>query len=493
MSGGQAASSLWLDKLPSEVCDRIMLFACRSEQCATALSLAKLSAMWRGKVRSMLNHHLELRLHDSEDASTRRDWISVCAGDIETACLVDPVFAPDDETVLIVFSSPKLRLVRILGYPNCLTALEYASSVRVAHIVFREKVSERQLLYALTNIRLEKLELYCRPKAEAVCLFQEELFRAGSISIKECCPNLTSLKVTCGCSRNSLSKFWNVLLKLSILREVTIDGNLCCKPYYGPYDGGNLAKSPIPVHAKEFLAGMESVRLHGLRVFRRRFVEFGSAVTEIVANTELGDNRFTNEQLSLLPMHTRLRKLHADIPRGGEEIIEKVVHKTPELQSLGLWWGRYPCRGSHGYARAYPDASPGVLLRIVRAMPQLSELRLGQVRIPLSEVTAIMSSGGPRLRALEMPILQQEESPCIRLEHLLCTSALHNRALRTLYVTAAPLSIRNSEPSEEWQAKSERLDRCLRRLEQGAPYLCGESLHDLGQFARYLRPEGQMM
>lgn len=80
----------------------------------------------------------------------------------------------------------------------------------------------------------------------------------------------------------------------------------------------------------------------------------------------------------------------------------------------------------------YNEVTPGTMLRIVHQTPCLAELDMRYVRIPLTEVVAILKHVGKRLRIFGVCFHDQCESSVDRFKTIVETIIEYNQELRTV-------------------------------------------------------------
>lgn len=469
----------WFEKLPEEVCERLAAHVCRQEQNLDGLALAKTSPTLRKAVLAVLNHRLVIydktslsRIRSAPkwgnwDTATIRKWVSMMGKDVLE--VVQPFLITlgkrhPPRYTLALLALPNLRMAEITDHPAHLAAVSRSTSIREIMICFRGLVPSTEIFSTFSKLRLETLRTICPNEVEVGPSFQcpfldRDVSDSDPNVISKSLPHLKAIEVSCACFEPGGMSYWNVLPSLKTLQEVSV--------MFGD------SPDAIPEEAIRFLSTRDSVRIMETIHAHVLASAIGSAISEISQGRRVRFDPFTEEQVIDLENFPRLKKLCFTIIEGADKALPQAVEKLPELRVLDAVWVRSvdEARVPWKYAGArFATASPGTLLRTVQVAPQLSELCIGRVRIPLRELVGILGSVGRRLRVFCTSISHQEESPLDRLEALLLTAAKWNTELRSFLIVDVVLQ-RGAIRLEEWERQAERVLGRVQFFGKRAPYV----------------------
>lgn len=473
----------WLDKLPEDVCVRLAAHVCHDDQDLDGLALAKTSPLLRRAVLTILDHSLIIWDKESFgklaaapktgnwDTLTNRKWMSVMGADVHK------VFQPMLRTLLYkrpprytlrLLSLPNLRMVDITDHPNYLSAVSRSSSIRELSIRWLGQVPLTKMLETFSKVQLTKLKTICPDPRDRSPTFQcpfsdPRLSNTDGNGISTCLPGLKSVDIRCVCysaiPQDGEIMFWQFLASLKTVEEVS----------FVWVDSGDN----IPQESYRFLSKRASVRIMESPFANEFASRIGSSVTAILNDHDILNAALTTTQVCGLPNLARLKKLSFKIREGAEKDLPDVVAKLPELNVLNLSWERN-VEGSRDRCRytgsRFATALPGAMLRTVQVAPQLFEIGFVQVRIPLIEVVAILSSIRGQLRFFEFSMGDQEEPPLDRLEMVLLAAVQNNPELRYFVVDDMSYGC-TLAPRKDWNWQIERVLSGLRFLQKRSPHV----------------------
>lgn len=481
---------IWLDNLPHEICERIATHVCRRQQNLDALALANTSSVMRKAVLAVRHRRLSIRDRrwisspvffpkepkgGNLDMKTLRQWIVTMGDDVfemDQLYLANFMRKRLPRFILPVLALPNLRAVHIVDHPAQLAAISSSASVRDILLQVRGCVTPKDLFRAFSKIKLTKLIVVCDhiTGGQFPCPF-EDLDATGlnTDTVRKSLQHLKSLLVRCPSNYHACSsKIWKVVPSLETIRDITFSWN--------------RLSTAFPEHAVKFLSKRDSVGISNTDDSCNLAARIGTSVTEISTDLHVEMIPYSADELLRLRQHPRLKVLRVKLKSGTDAVLPQTVRRLPELKELEVFWdnseliGREPCKYS---GLLFASASPGVMLRTVKAAPRLSCLCLGLVRIALSEVIDILRCVGSRLRVFQTFVSDQEEAPFERLEALLLAAAEHNDELKEFSVSDVN-HWRGPIPVHEWKQQCKRVLRSLQFLEKRAASLwAGKLMADI--------------
>lgn len=435
-------SEQWLDRLPLELCRRIASHVTGGQVTENGLHLARVSACQRDAVLSSISI-------DFRDIS--RDWVELFLSDRKAFAAYNGAFEFSQQNqpyYLNMFKTQSLRRVSISDDPNLFIAASKSSSIHEIDIELTDQIPRELVFDMLSALKLTKLTLRCRAwwEQNSVCIFQDpKYFNENRNALADSCALLESIQVDCLC-REDDPPFWRIFPGLRSLREVKF-------------------RSPT-MEIVERLRDIESVQLFDLIDGHEAYqdaLKVGPAVTELRSY-----GRLHEDELVKLQRCPRLSLLHCTIAEGSESSLIDVAPSLPLLQELQLHW-HTPWEIDMDDDLPCYDIESGALTHLVKALPNLTELRLSHIKVPLSEVLEVQKAFGRRLQAFEVHVTSEEEEPLQCLEQVLYMASEYNPNLRSLWILGAGLSENYEGCDSEYGEHARKALIALQRLGRRAP------------------------
>lgn len=489
---------MWLDLFPDEVCERLASHVCHRQFSQSALHLAESSEKQRAAVVAALNFCFPIRMSDCDHADR---WAAVFSPDVREYKGLRPLLSTpiweeqivaahavqvDDArmkaVIVAMLRAPTLRKASSLCQPFFLDAVSQSTSLRDLVIRLYGQPPMQLLFDSLATLQPRKLTIECLvgcasdnfAKDVSRCPFYgQERSDATCKKLAAACPNLEYVEICCLCpSNNSGLRTWRIFPLLPHLKEIDI----WCK--------ARALDETLP-RLRAMKSVSINVALHGLQLA----LQIGDSVTALScgSNSTLLDVG----QVAALATLPRLKRLELFISADVDCLLPSALRALPLLESLKLTWVKpgnskddrrrwVVCRsGCNTYKTSNAEATPGALLRIVQAVPNLKSLCIRDVDVSLQEEMAVLSFAGSQLEAYLTTVTHHSDRPLDRLEGLLCSAIKHNPELRRFEVFSkgwvrkvsssvyGDRTMARRSPLREGQ--EQRLQRALRRLQQSAP------------------------
>lgn len=468
----------WLDLLPVDVCERVVLHVSDGgHPTESALSLARTSPKLCAAVRGTIAPKFELPypfyfagptgsqgsishqsaswavkwLTDSDYASA---WLALIK-EFVVEIAIRTKYSKRLEIVEHLLKSPTLQRVHLFDKRTLFAAIGQSRSIRELHLFLRSRKYGPNLFEALSRLNLEKLSTECKAcDSPRSCPFRDtSQFNSGYNALAVSCPNLKSLKMWCtldaesGERDGSTAPVWRIFPELPTLQELTFNGE-------------------APEQAIPKLRKLQGVGISWATGAYQTAMRVGTPMMEFVTETALDA-----EQIRGLTRCPRLKKIAFEVKNGADVVLADTFRKLPSLADISLQWeNRDECEhGDLENHNCYVDAVPGAMLSAVQAAPNLSVVSLLFVRVPLEELQNILSSAAERLTEFMTCIGDQDEAPCERLEELLYTAVKNNPGVRSFqFCDMVPYRL---ESDADVDRQHPRLVAAVERLHRHAPLL----------------------
>lgn len=452
MYGTKEKRLVWLDTLPSDVCERIAAHVSAGLQTVDALCLAEVSPRQRIAVLHALTHKFEQSNEPgARDYNDR--WARIFAAETHELRFFPDVRRlqyQDCAESLRLFQAPVLRKASVWDDPLVLLAAAKSKSLRQLQLFLTHQSPPELICNTLSSLNLERLSIHCW------CSFAEErcplscfhVDKAHANYLPSLCPRLVSLEVDCDCLGDD-DPFQTMLPAMPLLRDVKLRV---------------IQKSTVP-----FLRRLDSVQVYDVchqHYALENALVVGNSVTEISSWA-----CFDGDAIFSLACFPRLTVLRCSVSEEAAYVFAGVADTLTALQVLDLRWHTVTEIKRHDNAIPLADAESGVLLNVVQTLPNLIELHLTCVRISLSELCGVLQRIGPRLEKFGTDISGQEERPMDRLERLLHCASQNNRSLRRLHIAPNGLQcIRDGLSGNQVYSRAVCTLAAVHRLQQNAPF-----------------------
>lgn len=413
-------SRFFLDKLPSEVCQKILSYLTPKkndlESYYPFLQLAEANPALRSQVLVALSHTLKL----SRRFEHLPRWVSLFYPDILELDITagEP---NDQDSVAQLLAAPNLARVYVNDIPRFLRALAHSPSLSALNINFFRPGSGAELLDVLPTLNLQTLTLTWHRKYD-VC----PLNNVSDIPqmLASCCPNVQVLEIDCACD---------------FLPTESSDGCLVW-----------------PV-----VASFPALRKFKIKIWRDDpddFIDDASSwfvPPQLNAPLTLVEASFDRVSL-ILEGHL---DVEAPVPAGEGGhlmLIDSVPLLAPFVPSqLGKiylkWYEEATDQENENFGRSlYHEPYHGSILRMISTAPAVEELTIMRVRVPITEIMNILTAMGPQVRIFGTAVENQEEAPDERLSEVLEKASLENPSL------------------EELLLDFDAIIRCMKRVRQDA-------------------------
>eukprot|EP00177_Eucheuma_denticulatum_P006111 GFKZ01011145.1.p1 GENE.GFKZ01011145.1~~GFKZ01011145.1.p1 ORF type:complete len:467 (+),score=44.52 GFKZ01011145.1:203-1402(+) len=182
----------------------------------------------------------------------------------------------------------------------------------------------------------------------------------------------------------------------------------------------------VPRVVKKKACYARNVSLHGENVFQHGVQMKQNCIGLVQCGTRSKWDA-VGAEVEQLKQCTNLEKLGLMVQRGVDCKLAKVMRALPQLRELRLDWALE--RGKYHTLRC------GWLLDVVQQLKLLELLHIGRVVVEFEEVNRVLQEVGEWLVSLEMPVCQQEEGATERLQKLLLAVSRFNPGLEHLHVT----------------------------------------------------------
>lgn len=463
---------MWLDLLPSEVCERIAAHVSRGTQTTSALSLAEASATMRTAVISALGQKVLLFSEGADDLSGR--WMqftpyvkhlefgattyTIARSAVKTSNGKKRCVSEWDNELLS--KSDRLETVDFWVEPSILRALTGLRSLRKLTIKSAGSYYGDLLFQMLASLDTRDITFRCEARNAEQCLLSNmKYFNDNHNAFAESCPNLEILDIFCACMQwghqvaqmsQCVPRIFAIFpackslryLKLRSYPPQNVMQNVCAIPSVEP-----------PYDERAYHLAMK----------------LGNAVTSLGCNRYLDSN-----EVDRLSVCQRLVALDICIREGTEDVLPKLAQELPFLRCLKVQM-ELRC-DTRNRRFSFSEMRPGSMLQTVRSAHHLDTLHIVDIRISTSELQAILIHCGIRLRDFLTSISDQEEPALQRLETLLYTASVHNNELRSLNTV---LRMWMPAKLDALTRQARRVYAALNFLESRAPYLDACSLKRL--------------
>eukprot|EP00177_Eucheuma_denticulatum_P007588 GFKZ01013808.1.p1 GENE.GFKZ01013808.1~~GFKZ01013808.1.p1 ORF type:complete len:533 (-),score=45.74 GFKZ01013808.1:762-2360(-) len=443
----------WLDVLPLEVCERIATYVSNGALTLDLLHLAQSSAKQGTAVIKSLNY--KLAFGSSCPTRVMTSFVDLFKDNAVETNIADV----KSRNVSRVLEGRMLSVASISDCRSHLYAATVIMQIRDLHLKIEAVVPRKLVLRALACLPLSRLSIVCHHDRSSRCPFLEP------IPFAHACPDIISLSAKCRCHPRDPAP-WRVMPHLHQVKEVEI------------FD--DLPKQWFPR-----VSTFESVKVFGRNAYITA-ATLGHSVTEL--NLLEGPNALTRNQLALL-RRCRLTVLRARLAAHAEASLPHFCRETPNLRVLELQWrhSRETRSRCPFYGVRFAQMAKGVLLRSVKMLPVLCELKLLSVQLQMSELTAALRFMGPRLRFFGTSIANQLEEPFDRLWSIVETTSVYNADLKEFYVSeSAPMFpfgsfvlVGRLETLKAMAVKGAMLAAAVRKLKKRAPALGSKSLDSI--------------
>lgn len=393
----------WLDVPPPEVRAHIAFHVSGGQHTLSALHLAKVNKKQREAVLASVPK--VLHISSTED---QHQWTSLLIDELVAVSFesCDSRHFPDHAFALL--SAPKLCEVCIPDDPTFLGHIAN-SSVSDVVITVRGWTSPALLFDTLATLPLKRLKIFCSLTDKRQCFNNPDFVGPIAGALGACCPGLTFFQMHCDCAItmpwHSNQLIQNAMPMLHALREVKI--------------------RELPSDSLELFSGLKSITVQSVADVQLLAKQLGPAASGILDPCGV----FDTHQLRRLFRCTRLSHLLCTVREQTEFALAELLTRSLHLGKLAVFWDiAEVARGSETKNRplhpSYAKMTPGVLPRAMSSV-KLTSLTLAWVHIPLSDLTQMLKCVGPQLHYFVTSILDQEEEPMDRIEHVLYAAVKH--------------------------------------------------------------------
>lgn len=526
----------FLDKLPRDIATLIATNLCNGKLSSDALSLAQASFAQRLAVREALSSSLRLTGNNKETSSNPEE-----TGDDE-GFEVSPQGSGQDARRISSLTSPLTDLFPTqlnAEQPVCCDQWLELFGHRMKHVELHDVDSANflhRLQYCVASTVLQSLEIHTNKHITTTA----DVIRASVMR------PLKKVELVMRCNESQLGRNWWLKKRVEkaivrMVERVTInDLRLTCiesrKHECVLHDAtffdmlgeavqrsGYTLKS-VSVEAAMYDHDLKEMLESFCRVPTKRtysvFAEEGCSLpreltsilrkfdavhifcdsSELEFVTEVGDKvtilelnaRYPSELdegLSRLKHCTRLEELDIDLDQSeelswSEHGLLQAVRMQHDLRALNIAW---PCLTTTNVMRVlegegYHEAQPGLLLELVRSVPNLQELGLFGTRIAIEEWEEILKFLGDRLRVVGAGLIDQTECVMERLEDLLWLVWKHNKGIEEFYVEGPnEVVVDNMTDQEVWECveRMERIEVLRERINRRKPAIQMEEVERL--------------
>lgn len=390
--------SIWLDKLPRDVCTRIILYLHPpsllhlTKQSCCLLYLAEASDAMRIAVSSAHSHTLSVPKQADKTLWSR--WAAVFVDNLSELTLLTHI-----EPSEALLRARTLQRVSLMNIPAVLRSLQHTHHLRHLQLYFvrHSNASSQQVLTALRQLALESLSLSCDVHSVMKCFFRGKgnmEFMAASLS------SLQSLRVVCFCNHGR-HPLWVLLPLFPRLQQVSLD-HQCVR---------SLPEGLIPR-----LQELEAVALRGGNITVETALRIGTPVKSYQSSLPL-------DKSNLLAIDSCLGILELQIclKREAWGVLSDLTKALPRLETLHL--RAFPAE------RAFQVTHDSVL-RAVQNAPYMRNLRLIGLRVETHELVETLRHLGERLLEFETTVDEMDPSQIGQIEALLQTAVTCNSSLR---------------------------------------------------------------
>lgn len=410
---GSQTKLIWLDILPNDVCERIVLHASGRHQAEDALPLGETNAKFRCAVASVLQRRM--RFTDAATAHTRR-WCDLLLPDVEEVEVKASSSSFDRSCLGDILTAPTLRCASIIDDIFPLRAIASSNSIRELEVRVqgypREAgIAQELLLQIFSTLNLTKLRLICCVEREVTsCPFIEaQYLDPHRDDFPSCFSTLQTLDIDCARAKiGDCDPTWRIFPALTSLRDLGFHGEL---------PDGTLLRTQA----------LETVRVKSGLKANEVAISIGAPVKELHMKSAL-----SSAQLKGLETLSNLNILSLQMSPEDDETLSDLLSKLPELRSLDLCWDP-PSFCNHGrddvHTPCYAMPSPRRTFRAIEKTKSLQELKLRDVRLSRLELLDILEHVGTNLKVFWISISDQDETQLDRLEALLYCAAVKNPGL----------------------------------------------------------------
>lgn len=400
--------SIWLDLLPSDVCDLIAYNISCGSQNDTAFNLALTSPTQCRSVVNSLSNTFQINStfshYPPEDWLVEQRWAKLFLPHIVR--LDVRAYSREQYYACELLSAPTLETARILGEYRLLRSL-LGSQVSELEIRACASTSAQLLCEVVAGLPLRKLTIICDAQDPAKCFYKNLSRAAGRApSLTYSCPRVEQLGVGCQCTTAQHS-LWTFVRNFSRIKELSIH-NTCA----------------TGIHVFSNLCSFRMIKMQQHCEFPQCIRNLISEWTVVTSPTKA----WNGTHVFSLKHCPKLSKLYLNLVEGAEKALRDVVLTLPSLSELSLSWE------PKDHSNALASSTFGAILEAVRVAPNLSVLRLINVAIYLGELHEILKYMGPRLIRLETTLIDQAEHMPLRLASILETISKLNHRLQVLDV-----------------------------------------------------------
>lgn len=336
--------------------------------------------------------------------------------------------------IVALLKEPTLRKGTITDHPDLLQAASRSSVVDLT-VLLQMKRNPQAILKMLRTLRLEKLVIQCKPRAEESCYIGNEHRQAlNPAALSALCPPLNTecIKVRCVCEIRNL--VWYPLTHASRLDAIVL-------------------KAPPSDHLVHWLSRLYSVTLFAscsaVPGLATNYRSLGSDFAGTISELWHGDFLST-EEVRDLPAFPNMKKLACKIQPEAIVALAEVCRNSPFLHTLHLTWK----------SKCQDDLDANVknrpVLTLVQGIPMLENVLFSQATISTTELREIMMFMGSRLKRLETRSDFLGEDMSDRIFTILETAVEFNHNLRSLHLqkTYVTVECKMAERTEVEKAKA---------------------------------------
>lgn len=455
----------WFDITPSHILTIIATHVANAGQSQDALHLAETSPKTRQAIVTALSKQVTLT-----DGCTRTNairWGRIFNGNVSKLVLdrpehvtQDQLFFHEEDSIIQMLTLQSLHSARIFNEKKFLVAAAQSRSLRELEVELYD-TSHDVLFEALSTLDLSRLSLSCF--CEDCPFLNPKYFNQERNVIASSCPNLQSLQIYCECSKyvGLPHPIWRIFPALKNLQEVSV------------------TEDANDEHGQEVVTALQALKSVKINFTSGAFQlahKVGRSMTELVQRSCL-----TGNEVKQLSFFANLQVLDVKIPEGSEEQLVHSLQQFSSLRELHLRWAPATNTCSMQYCpggNCYRTVPSGLLSKLIRGKPNLSNISLLHVTIDINEVTQIMEQIGQTLKVFVTSLLHQHEPVVLRLCKLLETATKCNSALTRFSVDDKGLSeiigkekVSRGQRNQQGYEGGNRLLAALRKIRQSIPLL----------------------